>query len=251
MTMTYTCPDGHSSVDADYCSECGKKIAAAPGAAVIAPPAAAPAAPAGAAGERCPDCGTPRASEGATFCEVCRYNFVTKTPWSAGAPPAGPPPSPVPAAAATADVAAVAPTPAPTPDGQRPTPDPAKRWEVVVAVDPSLYAEPNPAMPCPAGEPERTFPLDFAENLIGRRSERRAIFPEIDLSNDPGVSSRHAILYREADGSVSLLDVGSTNGTQLNGRDVAAGVRTPLKEGDQVTLGGWTRITVRSVQVAP
>jgi pSer/pThr/pTyr-binding forkhead associated (FHA) protein len=100
-------------------------------------------------------------------------------------------------------------------------------------------------MPCPVGSPERIFPLDFAENLIGRRSERRGIYPEIDLSSDPGVSSRHAILYREANGTLTLLDVGSTNGTQLGGKEIAAGVRTSLQEGNQITVGCWTRLTVR------
>jgi pSer/pThr/pTyr-binding forkhead associated (FHA) protein len=117
---------------------------------------------------------------------------------------------------------------------------------VVACVDPSLYADPDPQVPCPTGEPERTFPLDFAENLIGRRSDRRDIHPEIPLS-DPGVSHRHAKLLRQADGSFVLLDVGSTNGTQLNGVDVREGVRTPLQDGDQITLGCWTRLTIRSL----
>jgi hypothetical protein len=119
------------------------------------------------------------------------------------------------------------------------------RWELYVAVDPSLYVDPDPAIPCPVGDPVRTFPLDFAENLVGRRSDRRGIYPEIDLSTDHGVSSRHLVLYREANGSLTLLDVGSTNGTQVNGKDIVAGVRTPLQDGDQITLGCWTRMTVR------
>ena len=43
-----------------------------------------------------------------------------------------------------------------------------------------------------------------------------------------------------------LLDVGSTNGTRLNGVDVLPGVRTPLRDGDEITVGCWTRITIRS-----
>ncbi|MBC8101476.1 MAG: FHA domain-containing protein, partial [Cytophagales bacterium] len=127
----------------------------------------------------------------------------------------------------------------------------AERWEAVAVVDPSLYVDPDPALPCPTGEPERMFPLDFAENLIGRRSERRAIYPEVDLSRDHGVSSRHAILYRDADGTLSLLDVGSTNGTRINDQEVTVGVRTPLRDGDQITIGCWTRITVRTVAARP
>lgn len=120
------------------------------------------------------------------------------------------------------------------------------RWEVVVNVDPSLDTDPDPATPCPTEEPERVFPLDFAENLIGRRSDRKDIHPEIPV-NDPGVSHRHAKLLRQPDGSFLLLDVGSTNGTQLNGVDVLPGVRTPLTEGDQIVVGCWTRILLRRI----
>ena len=48
-----------------------------------------------------------------------------------------------------------------------------------------------------------------------------------------------------------LLDVGSSNGTQLNGKDVPAGVRTPVSAGDEITLGCWTRITLRDTGAQP
>ena len=242
---TYPCPNGHLSTDAEYCTECGKKLSGPSG---ITPPAAPGAAPASATGEVCPDCGTPRATPTATFCEVCRYNFVTHQPWSPVPPalatvaPPPPPPTAPPNPVLPAAPVVQAPSAAPAP---LPAADVARRWEAVVTVDPSLYADPDPQNPVPVGVPERVFPLDFPENLIGRRSERRAIFPEIDLSGDSGVSSRHAILRREADGSIAVVDVGSTNGTQVNGADIVPGVRTPLHDGDQVTVGCWSRITVR------
>ena len=124
---------------------------------------------------------------------------------------------------------------------------PITRWEAVMVVDPSLNVDPDPNLPCPVGEPERAFPLDFADNLIGRRSDKRDIHPEITV-NDPCASHRHAKLQRQPDGSFTLLDVGSTNGTQLNGVDVQPGVRTPLSDGDQITLGCWTRITIRGIR---
>ena len=71
--------------------------------------------------------------------------------------------------------------------------------EVVAVVDPSLYVDPDPSMVLPMDEPPRTFPLDLAENLIGRRSDKRDIHPEVPLT-DPGVSHRHAKLLREPDG---------------------------------------------------
>jgi hypothetical protein len=127
-----------------------------------------------------------------------------------------------------------------------PEPPPSRTTlELVAAVDPSLYIQPHPPTPCPVGQPNKKFRLDKPENLIGRRSERRSIFPEIELT-DPGVSHRHALIQREADGSFILTDVGSANGTQLNGKDVPVGVRIPLCGGDQIVIGCWTRITVQT-----
>ena len=50
---------------------------------------------------------------------------------------------------------------------------------------------------------------------------------------DTGVSRRHAEIRREGD-DVVLLDLGSTNGTQVNGRAVE---RVRLTPGDRITLG--------------
>jgi pSer/pThr/pTyr-binding forkhead associated (FHA) protein len=52
--------------------------------------------------------------------------------------------------------------------------------------------------------------------------------------DDPNVSRRHAAVYWE-NGRLFLKDLGSTNGTLLNGRPVTAG---PLSRGDVITLGG-------------
>jgi DNA-binding CsgD family transcriptional regulator len=49
-----------------------------------------------------------------------------------------------------------------------------------------------------------------------------------------GVSRRHAKVLDHGDGLVNLLDLGSTNGTFLNGRRVDAAV---LREGDEVRIG--------------
>jgi hypothetical protein len=124
-----------------------------------------------------------------------------------------------------------------------PAPISTARWEAVVSVDASLYIDPDPGVPCPTSDPERVFPLDLAESLIGRRSDRQDIHPEIPLT-DPGVSHRHAKLYRQTDGSLLILDVGSTNGTQINGIELTSGVKQALQNGDNITIGCWTRIKV-------
>jgi|SRR5579871_6654013 len=265
--MTYTCAKCHSeSTDSDYCSVCGARMAGAPSALNTAIGSAPAVAPPGVAttggGEICPDCGTPR-SGSAKFCEVCRYNFETQASGIGAPPPPTPaPPPPLPdrpnslpveaAPVVTSPLVADLPTAAVAAIGDAIPATPQQgadaallaKWELHVVVDPSLYTDPDPQLPCPVGEPERAFPLDFVENLIGRRSDRKDIHPEIPL-NDPGVSHRHAKLLRQADGGFVLLDVGSTNGTHLNEVEVKPGVRTPLQEGDQITLGCWTRITLR------
>jgi hypothetical protein len=265
--MTYTCSKNpsHQSEDPDYCSICGAKIAGSVGSlqAAVPDPIVTKAA-SGLGGETCPDCGTPRRSS-AKFCEVCRYNFETRSAGSGAPPPVSAPPvvsmppvdpvpAPTPIVAVQTPVASVqAPdpvVPVVAPDlTAMPVPDPSSlaKWEVLVVVDPSLYTEPDPAVPCPVNEPERLFPVDFAENLLGRRSDHKDIHPEIPLE-DPGVSRRHAKLLRQPDGSLLILDVGSSNGTYLNDVEVKPGVRTPLQPGDQITLGCWTRLTLRKTQ---
>jgi hypothetical protein len=52
---------------------------------------------------------------------------------------------------------------------------------------------------------------------------------------DPQVSRQHAILQRADDGSWSIEDAGSRNGTLVN--DQAVTGRTPLKAGDRIAVG--------------
>jgi FHA domain len=242
--MALTCPKGHVSVDPDYCSECGAKLVGA--ASAITPETAIPpellAAAAG--GEPCPVCATRRVI-GARFCEVCRYDFQTASPApaapaqaadDAASPAAQAPDAPLSAAAPAATSAIVPIT--------ENSPVPC-HWDVIIAVDPTLCKNPDPAQPCPEHAPERTFPLDLDENLIGRHSDRRDVHPVIAVS-DPGISRRHLTLRRRPDGGFLALELGSTNGTSLNSIALEPGIPTPLKDGDQMTLGCWTRITVRA-----
>ena len=117
-------------------------------------------------------------------------------------------------------------------------------WEVAVAVDPSLKSEESPEPP--ANIESRLIRLHADSNLIGRKSEKRAIFPEIALDLDDAVSHRHAMLTKSREGSLVLRDLGSANGTRLNGVDVQPLTDTPLKNGDDITLGHWTRLSIRT-----
>jgi hypothetical protein len=231
--VTVRCPKGHDSDEADYCSLCGAQIASAGGGAAgaIGPGKAQRGV---AAGEACPSCGEPRADGDARFCEVCRFDFVARQ--------SGPPP-----VAKAAPVAAPAVAPHPVQQAGRPAPfvTTARAWDVVVSIDPSLDTEPDPETPCPADAADVIVPVERDELLVGRRDDRRDIKPEIPLA-DPGASRRHAKIVRNADGTLALLDLASTNGTRLNGEDMPAGGRKSLREGDTIVLGRWTRLTVRA-----
>lgn len=142
--MTVVCPDGHPSDESDYCSVCGAAIVATAAPLTPTPPRAAPGAP---RAQACPVCGEAR-SPGARFCEVCRFDFVS------GA--AGPPPRSVPAA--------------PAPTAASPVVATSVRWQLVLSIDPTLDTEPDPVV-APPMEPERLFPVDLAEMLVGRRDD--------------------------------------------------------------------------------
>ncbi len=252
--MTYPCPKepSHRSDDSDYCSICGAKIAGAQGGLLypsLGSPSGASLSAIGADGA-CPDCGTSRRG-GARFCEICRYNFDTGASGVGVQLPTPAPPTivqsaelPIPLIPPVPQSSAI---PITSPSESPPaSPVVPEKWEVLVVVDPSMYTDPDPGVDCPTNEPDRVFPLDFAENLIGRRSDKRDIHPEIPLT-DPGISHRHAKILRQPDFSFALLDVGSTNGTHLNDKEATVGVRFSLKDGDQITVGCWTRITLKKV----
>ena len=70
------------------------------------------------------------------------------------------------------------------------------------------------------------IPLDRRSTLIGRH-------PECDVLLDSlRVSRRHCIITAESD-AVVVRDLGSTNGTWVNGRRVA---RSRLRPGDEVSI---------------
>ncbi|MGN9837850.1 FHA domain-containing protein [Nonomuraea sp. H19] len=203
-----TCPQGHASGADDYCDVCGAQLTAAPSPQAQQSPVAEPA-------ESCPVCRTPRAGQ---FCEVCGHDY--------------------------SDNGAAVPLPAT-----------GARWEAVTAADRVYYekviAEGGPdadAVAFPPYCPERSFGLYGEQVRIGRRSKARNLAPEIDLSGppeDPGVSHLHAVLLAQPDGSWTLVDPGSSNGTQVNGKPLKVNVPVRIGPGDRIHLGAWTVITIR------
>jgi pSer/pThr/pTyr-binding forkhead associated (FHA) protein len=79
-----------------------------------------------------------------------------------------------------------------------------------------------------------------AEVHIGRLDAAHGIFPDLDLSPDGGleggVSRRHCKVHQR--GSTYLVeDVGSANGTFLNGQRLTPYLPHVLKDGDELQLG--------------
>jgi len=154
------------------------------------------------------------------------------------------------AAAAPAFAASSGPAAPPT----RPIPALAVAWTVLIASDRAYYDmmksvrdQRGPDVAFPVHPAQRRIRLTGDQMRIGRRSATRELEPEIDLAEqpvDPGVSRLHAVLLATPDGNWSILDPGSANGTLLNGREIPAGERIPLHEGDRINLGAWTVISM-------
>lgn len=91
------------------------------------------------------------------------------------------------------------------------------------------------------GERKRQIevPLNKAIHM-GRLDPASDVYPEIDLTDDggleKGISRRHArILKRE--GTVVVEDLGSINGTFINGKRLAPYLPETLVSGDNLQLG--------------
>lgn len=77
----------------------------------------------------------------------------------------------------------------------------------------------------------RTFTLTPTRVLIGRAANCDIVL------NDLNVSRTHAEIRRESTAAWSVADLGSTNGTLVNGRHIA---EVMLNEGDRITTGTTT-----------
>ena len=90
-------------------------------------------------------------------------------------------------------------------------------------------------------ETGQVLPLqDRVEFTLGRVSEGQPIMPDIDLSvykaYAGGVSRLHAVIKREGQ-RVIVMDLGSSNGTYVNGKRLNPNVEQVVKHGDVITLG--------------
>jgi hypothetical protein len=81
------------------------------------------------------------------------------------------------------------------------------------------------------------------ETLIGRRDVTSGTMPDVDLTSYAGyrmgVSRRHAIL-KLLEKRLELVDLGSSNGSMLNGIQVQPHHPQILRDGDEMVLGKMT-----------
>ncbi len=83
------------------------------------------------------------------------------------------------------------------------------------------------------------FPVFKSDSLIGRYDSVTGMSPEVDLSNEDqsrNISRRHARLVLKDGKPYIAEEIGTMNGTFLNGQKLANGVLTPIKDGDELTL---------------
>ncbi len=125
----------------------------------------------------------------------------------------------------------------PQPQPQRqPQPQPAGEpsWE-----DSIVWREPAPQAPAADGgvlpsvdrRPTMRMPLPTKALRIGRVPDNNVVLPDLD------VSRHHAELRKSPAGTYEIVDLGSHNGTYVNGRRVASAV---IGEDDIVSIGHST-----------
>jgi tetratricopeptide (TPR) repeat protein len=81
--------------------------------------------------------------------------------------------------------------------------------------------------------PDAIIDLPLGETMIGRCEGCVPL-----LQADQSLSRRHAKLTHDPPGAVTVEDLASLNGTQLNGSPVTSA--TPMRPGDTLTVGGST-----------
>ncbi len=99
-------------------------------------------------------------------------------------------------------------------------------------------AERGAPVACLVGPDGREHAVFLGENTLGRRSGNQIVI------SDAFMSGRHADILCMEDGSAQLTDIGSTNGSFLDGQRLAPNAPVLLGEGTAFTLGK-TRFTYR------
>jgi pSer/pThr/pTyr-binding forkhead associated (FHA) protein len=77
--------------------------------------------------------------------------------------------------------------------------------------------------------------------VVGRSDSNSTILPDIDLApygaTEKGVSRQHAAIELTGDETLMVVDVGSSNGTYLNGQRLLPNQPRVLRDGDELRFG--------------
>ena len=85
----------------------------------------------------------------------------------------------------------------------------------------------------------KIYPVYKDEVLLGRYDSVTGHRPEIDLTEEDSnrnVSRRHARLVLKDDQFHVAEEIGTMNGTYINGKKIPTGVLTPIEDGDELLL---------------
>lgn len=197
---------------------------------------------------------------------------ATRSPAATAVPPSSLGPESKPTPAPPAPAAAI---PAKAPAPSQPTSAPAAEAKPKPAEPPQVAPPPKPLEPAPpASKPKpaaatppaaqtkvsapaaeakpaaakivekvsgREFPLAAKpESTVGRPDSVTGIHPDIDLSTvdtQRSISRRHAKLMREGTSFFVFEEIGTANGTFVNGDRVKTGVKSEVRPGDEIRFG--------------
>ncbi|HEX2164817.1 MAG TPA: cyclic nucleotide-binding domain-containing protein [Thermoanaerobaculia bacterium] len=79
-----------------------------------------------------------------------------------------------------------------------------------------------------------------SETTLGRKDPVTGIYPDVDLTpldHQRSISRRHAKIYRRGDRFFLCEDIGTMNGTFVNGERLETGVPAEVRNGDRVRCG--------------
>ena len=197
------CPYCKATIDDDsyYCDQCGKEM------------------------RFCPDCKKPKQG---TVCAACGADLISAKEFLGGANPT-PKPS-----ASTAQ-----PTPSttqPKPSTAQPTPSTAQPPQSSQQPQGTIAAQPSPSAPASApGEPTTLvgngWRLPLRAGVFGRSC---GVYPE--FKTQKYISGKHGEILHNAKGQWGITDLGSTNGTFIDGTRLEPHKAYLLKKGQQLTI---------------
>jgi len=125
----------------------------------------------------------------------------------------------------------------PLPDSDKP----ASRADPWAAGAAQAEEEPQVSLTILIENSARQVPLTGSnEYVLGRLDATRGVFPDVDLTPDGGldggVSRRHARIHKQRT-QFFVEDLGSANGTFLNGQRLTPYLPHPLRDKDEIQLG--------------